>query len=157
ASSAVFGTGVLDDFFPVAIGGDVAFLNGVLKHLMSEGALERAFIDAHTTGFDEMRAAIEAQSWEALEKGSGLTRADMARFARQIAAARSAVLVYSMGLTQHRFGVENVKAVVNLMLSRGFLGRPKCGILPIRGHSGVQGGGEIGCEPNKFPGGDIDE
>jgi molybdopterin-dependent oxidoreductase alpha subunit len=157
ASSAVFGTRVMDDFFPVAIGGDVAFLNGVLKHLVADDRIDRAFIDAHTVGFEALKAAVGAQPWERLEAGSGLTRDDMARFARTFATARTSVLVYSMGLTQHRFGVDNVKAVVNLMLSRGMLGREKCGILPIRGHSGVQGGGEIGCEPNKFPGGDVDE
>jgi predicted molibdopterin-dependent oxidoreductase YjgC len=58
-----------------------------------------------------------------------------------------------MGLTQHRFGVDNVKALVNLALARGFLGREKCGIMPIRGHSGVQGGGECGVDPDKYPGG----
>jgi molybdopterin-dependent oxidoreductase alpha subunit len=156
ASSSVFGTKVMDDFFPVAIGGDVAFLNGVLKHLIAMNAVDRAFVDAHTTGFDAMRRALEGQSWEALEAGSGLARTEMERMARTFAGARTAVLVYSMGLTQHRFGVDNVKAVVNLMLSRGQLGRPRCGIMPIRGHSGVQGGGEIGCEPNKLPGGDVD-
>jgi molybdopterin-dependent oxidoreductase alpha subunit len=156
AASALFGTKIMDDFFPVALGGDVAFLNGVLKHLALWDALDSAFVEAHTAGFGEMKAALAAQTWERLEAGSGLTRADMERFARGFANARTAVLVYSMGLTQHRFGVDNVKAVVNLMLARGMLGRPKCGILPIRGHSGVQGGGEIGCEPNKFPGGDVD-
>ena len=155
--SAVLGTRVMDDFFPVSIGGDVAFLNGVLKHLVAQGAVDRAFIDTHTDGFAELAHRLAEQPWERLEAGSGLTRDDMARFATQFAAARTSVLVYSMGLTQHRFGVDNVKAVVNLMLARGMVGREKCGILPIRGHSGVQGGGEIGCEPNKFPGGDVDE
>ena len=61
-----------------------------------------------------------------------------------------AVFVYSMGLTQHEFGVDNVKAIVNLALSRGMLGRDKCGIMPMRGHSGDQGGGECGAEPDKF-------
>jgi predicted molibdopterin-dependent oxidoreductase YjgC len=63
------------------------------------------------------------------------------------------VFVYNMELTEHEFGVNNVKAVVNLALARGMLGRFKCGIMPIRGHSGVQGGGECGAEPDKFPGG----
>jgi predicted molibdopterin-dependent oxidoreductase YjgC len=58
-----------------------------------------------------------------------------------------------MGLTQHRFGVENVKDVVNLALARGMIGREKCGLMPIRGHSGVQGGSEVGCVPNTLPGG----
>ena len=157
ATSAVFGTRVMDDFFPVAIGGDVAFLSGVVKQLIADGRVDSAFIDAHTAGVEGMKAALDAQPWERLEAGSGLRRADMERFARLFASARTSVLVYSMGLTQHRFGVDNVKAVVNLMLSRGMIGREKCGILPIRGHSGVQGGGEIGCEPNKLPGGDVDE
>ncbi|MGH9668543.1 MAG: molybdopterin oxidoreductase family protein, partial [Terriglobales bacterium] len=60
---------------------------------------------------------------------------------------------YSMGLTQHRFGVDNVKAIADLALIRGNLGREKTGIMPIRGHSGVQGGGECGVDPDKFPGG----
>ena len=77
----------------------------------------------------------------------------MLRFAALYAQAKTAVFVYSMGLTQHRFGVDNVKALVNLALARGMLGREKCGILPIRGHSGVQGGGECGVDPDKFPGG----
>jgi molybdopterin-dependent oxidoreductase alpha subunit len=157
ASSAVFGTRVMDDFFPVSIGGDVAFLNGALKHLIATDALDRRFVDSHTTGFEELRGTLDAQTWEQIEAGSGLARREIERFAQAFASAQSAVLVYSMGLTQHRFGVDNVRAVVNLMLSRGMLGRPKCGILPIRGHSGVQGGGELGCEPNKFPGGDVDE
>ncbi len=58
-----------------------------------------------------------------------------------------------MGITQHRFGVDNVQAIVNLALARGFVGREKCGLMPIRGHSGVQGGAEVGAVPWSFPGG----
>jgi molybdopterin-dependent oxidoreductase alpha subunit len=77
----------------------------------------------------------------------------MLRFAEQYSRAKTAVWVYSMGLTQHRFGVDNVKALVNLALARGMVGREKCGVMPIRGHSGVQGGGECGVDPDKLPGG----
>ena len=77
----------------------------------------------------------------------------MLAFAEIIASARSAVFIWSMGITQHRFGVDNVQAIVNLALSRGFLGREKCGLMPIRGHSGVQGGAEVGAVPWTFPGG----
>src|SRR6267378_6745601 len=59
-----------------------------------------------------------------------------------------------MGITQHRFGVDNVKAIVNLALARGNVGREKAGLMPIRGHSGVQGGSEVGCVPNLLPGGE---
>jgi predicted molibdopterin-dependent oxidoreductase YjgC len=70
------------------------------------------------------------------------------------ARAKTAVFVYSMGLTQHRFGVQNVRSIATLALSRGMVGREKCGVMPIRGHSGVQAGAEVGVGPSKFPGGD---
>ena len=152
-SSAVFDTKLLDDFFQVGVGGDIAFINGVIKTLIANDQLNRKFIDKHTALFAELRTALDQQSWEMLEQRSGLKRADMQRFAALYGQAHTAVIVYSMGLTQHEFGVDNVKAVVNLALARGMLGREKCGIMPIRGHSGVQGGGECGAEPDKFPGG----
>jgi molybdopterin-dependent oxidoreductase alpha subunit len=151
--SAVFGTRIMDDFFQVGVGGDIAFLNGVLKHLIEQKQVDQAFIDQHTAGFDELTQHVAAMSWEELESASGLTRGDMRRFADQYAKAKTAVWVYSMGLTQHRFGVDNVKALVNLALARGMFGREKCGVLPIRGHSGVQGGGECGVDPDRLPGG----
>lgn len=151
--SALFGTRLMDDFFPVAVGGDIAFLNGVLKRLIETDAIDRGFVVARTTGFEELAATLAATPWETLESSSGLTRADMVRFAEEYARAETCVFVYSMGLTQHRFGVDNVKALVNLALARGMFGRAKCGVLPIRGHSGVQGGGECGVDPDKLPGG----
>ncbi len=151
--SMLFGTRLMDDFFQVAVGGDIAFLHGTLKHLIEMDAVDRAFVDAHTTGFDTLRSQLEDTRWDELEHAAGQSRDDMLRFARQVAAARTCVFVYSMGLTQHRFGVDNVKALVNLALARGTFGREKCGVMPIRGHSGVQGGGECGVDPDKYPGG----
>jgi len=152
-SSALFGTKLMDDFFQVRVGGDIAFINGALKALIEAGRLDRNFIDKHTRGFDDLKAALEQQPWDMLEQRSGLSQEQMRRFAAIYGAAESAVFVYSMGLTQHEFGVDNVKAIVDLALARGMLGREKCGIMPIRGHSGVQGGGECGAEPDRFPGG----
>lgn len=151
--SAVFGTKLADDFVQVHQGGDVAFFNGVLKHVIELGAVDRDFVDEHTRGFDGLEADLAEQSWDDLERFSGVSRAEMEAFARQVAEARSAVFVWSMGITQHRFGVDNVQAIVNLGLARGFLGREKCGLMPIRGHSGVQGGAEVGAVPWSFPGG----
>ena len=153
ASSALFGTKLMDEFFQVRVGGDIAFINGVIKTLIALNRVDQEFIAKRTTGYENLKAALAAQSWEMLEERSGLSRQEMERFALLYGHARSAVFVYSMGLTQHEFGVDNVKAIVNLALSRGMLGRDKCGIMPIRGHSGVQGGGECGAEPDKFPGG----
>src|SRR5262249_29241256 len=88
-----------------------------------------------------------------LVQASGATRDDMARFARMYADAPSAVLVWSMGITQHEFGVDNVHAILNLALARGNVGRNGSGVMPIRGHSGVQGGAEMGAYATTFPGG----
>ena len=153
ASSALFGTKLMDEFFQVRIGGDIAFINGVLKSVIASDQFDQTYIDKHTSGFAQLKNALERQSWDMLEQRSGVTRGQMQRFADVYGQAKSAVLVYSIGLTQHEFGVDNVKAIANLALARGMLGREKCGIMPIRGHSGVQGGGECGTEPDKFPGG----
>lgn len=151
--SALFGTRLADEFFQVRVGGDVAFSNGVLKWLMTRNWLDTQFIAEHTTGWEELRAAIEAQSWEELEAASGVIRDQMLRFAEMYAQAKNVVFIWSMGLTQHSFGVQNVQAVVNLALARGMLGRANAGLVPVRGHSGVQGGAECGSVPNAFPGG----
>lgn len=151
-SSALFGTRLADDFFSVRVGGDIAFINGVLKALIEMKRIDADFVARHTDGLEDMKRSLEAQEWPLLEERSGLRRLDMERFAQIYAQARSAVFVYSMGLTQHEFGVANVKAIVNLALARGMIGREKCGIMPIRGYSGVQGGGECGVEPDRFPG-----
>jgi molybdopterin-dependent oxidoreductase alpha subunit len=151
--SAVFGTRLMDDFFQVHVGGDIAFLSAALKRLIEIGGVDRAFVADRTSHWADLKAHLDELSWETLVESSGVSKTEIDRFARLYAEAQTAVFVYSMGLTQHRFGVDNVKAVVNLALARGMLGRPKTGILPIRGHSGVQGGGECGVDPAKLPGG----
>jgi molybdopterin-dependent oxidoreductase alpha subunit len=151
--SALFGTKLADAFFQIHIGGDIAFLNGVVKTLIERDWVDAQFIHDHGAGFEELKAALAEQSWEMLEKSSGTTKAEMLRFAEMLAKAQSGIFVWSMGITQHAHGVENVKAIINLCLSRGFIGRPQCGLMAIRGHSGVQGGAEVGCVPNQFPGG----
>ena len=150
ADSAVFGTRIADAFFPVHTGGDIAFIDGVLKHLLADGTVDEPFIRDHTTGFDAVREVLDGLTWEDLERHSGASRDEMGAFARMYAAARTAIFVWSMGITQHRFGVDNVKAIVNLALARGMVGREKCGLMPIRGHSGVQGGSEMGAQPGAF-------
>ncbi|WP_217923188.1 FdhF/YdeP family oxidoreductase [Miltoncostaea oceani] len=153
AESAVFGTRMTDEFFPVSIGGDIAFIAGVMKVLAATGGLDRGFIDAHTTGWDALQEALDALGFPELEASSGASRADMERFAAMYAASDSAVFVWSMGLTQHAFGSENVRAVIDLALARGNVGRPGAGLMPIRGHSGVQGGAEMGAYATALPGG----
>ncbi|HET8679944.1 MAG TPA: FdhF/YdeP family oxidoreductase [bacterium] len=151
--SALFGTKMTDRFFLVNVGGDIAFLNGTLKWMIHCGFVDRGFIDGHTAGFGELREALAAQSWDELERQSGVTRDEVQEFARVVGSARTAVFVWSMGITQHEFGEDNVRAIVNLALARGFVGRERCGLMPIRGHSGVQGGAEMGAYATVLPGG----
>ncbi|MGB2694650.1 MAG: FdhF/YdeP family oxidoreductase [Dehalococcoidia bacterium] len=151
--SAMFGTRMTDEFFQVHTGGDVAFLNGVLKVMLDQGLVDRDFIDGHSTGFDLLVTELGDQPFEQLERISGAQRADMERFARMYGEARSAVFVWSMGITQHATGSDNVRAIINTALARGNVGRPGAGLMPIRGHSGVQGGAEMGAYATALPGG----
>ena len=148
--SAMFGTRIVDDFFQIHAGGDIPFFYGVLKHLIANGWVDREFINARTAGWTELELKARIFSWEELERGAGLTRADMFRFAEAFAKARHAIVTWSMGITQHAFGSDNVRAIVNLQLSRGNVGRPHTGLMPIRGHSGVQGGAEMGGTPASY-------
>jgi molybdopterin-dependent oxidoreductase alpha subunit len=152
-ASALFGTGVADYWFPVAQRGDIAFLGGVIKILIERGWVDRDFVDRHTTGFAELAAAVAAFAWPALERQAGLPRASMEELAALFRDARTAVLVWSMGITQHARGGEAVQMIVNLGLLRGYVGRERCGLMPIRGHSGVQGGAEMGAYATALPGG----
>src|SRR5947208_7364268 len=148
--SAVWGTRFADEFFAVHTGGDIAFINGVLKHLIDNRWIDEPFVEKHTTGFYHLRVQLASLSWDELERQSGVTRDRMLAFARMYHEARTAVFVWSMGITHHRFGVDNVKAIVNLGLARGVGGGEKCGLMPIRGHSGVQGGSEMGAQPAAY-------
>ncbi len=151
--SALFGTKITDETFLINTGGDVAFLNGALKHIVEKGLADRAFIDAHTGGYDALVEALNDQSWADLEAHAGATEAEMRAFGQMVGEAKTAVFVWSTGVTQHSFGEDGVRAIVNLALTGGFIGREMCGLMPIRGHSGVQGGAEMGAYTTAFPGG----
>lgn len=156
--SALFGTRLCDRTFLVKVGGDLAFLNAVQKVLIEKGALAREFIDTATRGFEELSRALAAQPMDELVARCGLPLSEIEAFAAEIAAAERGVLVWSMGITQHQHGADTVRAIANLGLLREWIGRPGTGLMPIRGHSGVQGGAEMGAYATAFPGGvPIDE
>ena len=152
-ASALFGTRMSDGVFLVKVGGDIAFLAAVQKVILERGQEEREFIEAATTGFDEYARALREQSMDELLARSGARLADVEAFASEVAGAETGVFVWSMGITQHAHGADNVRAIVNLALLREFVGRPGTGLMPIRGHSGVQGGAEMGAYATAFPGG----
>ena len=153
AKSAVFGTDLMDYWFPVSQGGDIAFLYGVLKVLVANNWFNHEFIRDHTVDFDKLKQHVNELPFDSLEKQSGLSRTDMQEFAELIRDAKNAVLVWSMGITQHAFGGDAVSMILNLGLARGYVGRDKNGLMPIRGHSSVQGGAEMGAYSTALPGG----
>ncbi|HMF10076.1 MAG TPA: molybdopterin-dependent oxidoreductase [Thermoanaerobaculia bacterium] len=148
ASSALFGTRLADHWFDVHTGGDLAFCNGVLKALLEEPAgIDETFVREHTEGFEAATAAVRSQSWEHLAAASGVSEDRLRGFARLLVRRPRAHFIWSMGLTQNVRGVDTIRALVNVALARGLPGRPFSGLTPIRGHSGVQGGAEVGCVP----------
>lgn len=151
--SALFGTKLADRFFLINMGGDIAFINGTIKHMIENGWVDEPFIAEHTADFDALQGELARQSWEELERLAGVSREEMKAFAEMLAEAETAVFVWSMGVTQHATGEDNVRAIINLALTKGFVGRDRCGLMPIRGHSGVQGGAEMGCYSTVLPGG----
>ena len=151
--SAVFGTKITDRFFLIDVGGDIGFLNGTLKYMIEQGWVDRRFVDGYTTGFADLAAALTSQSWDELEALAGSTRTEMHGFARMLRDADRAVFVWSMGVTQHSSAEDAVRTIINLGLSKGYVGRPGSGLMPIRGHSGVQGGAEMGAYATALPGG----
>jgi molybdopterin-dependent oxidoreductase alpha subunit len=152
-SSALFGTDLMDYWFPVSQGGDIAFLCGVLKILIENHWVNQDFIAQCTEGLAELESQLAPLKFDTLEAQAGLPRSSMQEFAELIRDADKAVLVWSMGITQHAFGGDAVSMILNLGLLKGYVGRDKCGLMPIRGHSSVQGGAEMGAYSTAFPGG----
>jgi len=151
--SALFGTRLTDLFVPVQVGGDLALLNAAQKLLVERGAIAEDFIAQATTGFETLVAELERQPLDALLATAGVTRPQAEALVDELVAADRAIFVWSMGITQHAHGGDTVRAIVNLGLLREAVGRPGTGMMPIRGHSGVQGGAEMGAYATALPGG----
>ncbi len=145
--SLLFGTHIASEYVQPHIGGDIALLTGVAKCVLELGGHQPSFIDQHTEGFSAFRQQIESTPWSEIEAGAGVARETIARLGRMYIAAGNAVIGWTMGITHHLHGVENVQMIANLALLRGMVGRPHAGLLPIRGHSNVQGMGSVGVKP----------
>ena len=152
AESALLGTRMTDAFFQVNTGGDEAFATGALKLLIEEGGVDERFVAERATGFEAVREECARHTLADLGAMSGVGEDGLRGFADMYRAAESAVFVWSMGITQHACGSDNVRALLNVALARGNVGRPGAGLMPIRGHSGVQGGAEMGAYATAFPG-----
>jgi molybdopterin-dependent oxidoreductase alpha subunit len=147
-------TRISSEYYQPKAGGDPAVLTGLCKWLIEAddraraagepAVIDHAFIAEHTTGFEAFADWCRAAAWEEIEQASGLPRADIARAAATYARSKAAIGVYGMGLTQHRYGVANVRLICNLLLLKGNIGRPGAGVCPVRGHSNVQGQRTVG-------------
>jgi len=146
-SSLLFGSDVSDLYLQPRIGGDIAVLKALLKGVIARGAVDETFVRDYTSGWEGVRRDAEESHWDELLRACGLTRAEVDAAVAQICEAKRGIFLWAMGLTHHEHGVDNVLALSNLALARGWLGRPGCGLLPIRGHSNVQGVGSVGVSP----------
>ena len=154
-------TKIASDYYQLRIGGDLAAVTGIIKHVLERGAkahadgepalLDEHFIEDHTEGFDALRASIEAADWPDIEAESGLDQARLRDAGERFLRAERAIICWGMGITQHRRSVATIQTLVNLMLLRGHIGRPGAGICPVRGHSNVQGDRTMGIHEQPSP------
>ena len=144
------GTAISDHFVQVRVGGDVALLKALQKHVLEAErrtpgkVLDADFIERHTEGFEAWREALDAADAAELVEASGASAAEIRAAADVYTRARRVIVCWCMGLTQHRHAVANVQEIVNLLLLRGNLGKRGAGVCPVRGHSNVQGDRTMG-------------
>jgi len=147
ARSMLFGSKIADAYLQPHIGGDIALLAGIAKSVIERGAVDEAFIASATEGWEEFRTGIERMSWDDIVTDSGIDRDAIEAVTEMYAGSRNTIFCWAMGLTHHEHGVENVQMLANVAMMRGMLGRPNTGLLPLRGHSNVQGIGSMGVTP----------
>lgn len=145
--SLLLGTKIATDYYQPHIGGDLAMLTGIAKRIEEMGAVDHRMLENHCEGWPELSDRLQAFGWDEICAKSGLAKSDIDRLAEAYAAAKNAVFCWTMGITHHAHGVQNVQAIAALALMRGMVGRPNAGLLPIRGHSNVQGIGSVGVTP----------
>ncbi|MEM7763144.1 MAG: FdhF/YdeP family oxidoreductase [Pseudomonadota bacterium] len=141
------GTDIASDYLQPNIGTDAILLAGLAKATMAMDASDQRFIDQHTTNSDAWMAEVAAMSWADITATTGIAQSDIEAVAAHYAGAKQVVFAWGMGVTHHLHGVENIEAISNLALLRGMIGRRGAGLLPLRGHSNVQGIGTIGVKP----------
>ncbi len=133
-------------------GTDVALVNAMAHVIVKEGLENPEFIEDRTKGFEEWKSSLDEFTPEYAEKLTGVPAAEIAKAARAYAGSTKAGIFYTMGITQHTHGVDNVSTLANLALLTGNIGREYTGINPLRGQNNVQGACDVGSLPNVYPG-----
>ena len=145
--SLLFGPKIASLYVQPHIGGDLALLTGVAKRIVEMQAHDEEFLTKYCDHWPELQASLAAHDWDDIYRKAGVGPQAIQAIATRYAAAENVVFTWTMGITHHAHGVENVEAIANLALLRGMVGRPNAGLLPIRGHSNVQGIGSMGVTP----------
>lgn len=141
-----------DLFLSPRAGTDLVLLNAVARYIVEQGWEAREFIGARTAGFDAWKESLAPFTLDHAESTTGIPRAEIVRMAEMFHAARSACILWAMGVTQHQNGSDTSTAICNLLLVTGNFGRPSTGGYPLRGHANVQGVSDFGCLPAFLPG-----
>jgi molybdopterin-dependent oxidoreductase alpha subunit len=145
--SMLFGSEIASKYVQPTIGGDIALFAGIAKHLIERGLVDNDFCDSATDDYDLLKAMVESLSWSEIEQASCVAKSEIVEAAEMYRRSKNTIFGWSMGITHHQHGVENVQWIVNLALLRGMIGREGAGLMPIRGHSNVQGLGTMGVSP----------
>ncbi len=147
ASMLKGGDWIASAYLQPRIGTDIALFKGIAKAIIAMNSQDQAFIDQYSNGYQEFKTDIDNIEWSFIESQTGVARVDIERVAQLYAQSTHAVFAWGMGMTHHLHGVENVEYIANLAMLRGMLGKFGTGLLPLRGHSNVQGIGTIGVKP----------
>lgn len=138
------GTQLADEFMQIRLGGDQALFQALGKVLIELDALDHDFIEHYTEGFEAWRDQVMSLDWAEVELASGLTERQIRKVARMIADAKSVIVCWAMGITQHTNAVATIRDVASVLLATGNIGKPGAGLCPVRGHSNVQGDRTMG-------------
>ena len=141
-----------DLWLGIDVGSDIALANTVAREIIHAGMANMEFIHHSTSGFDAFAEAVEPYTLQQGEEITGVPAAAIRSLAHAYATAGTAQLCWTLGITEHHNGTDNVLALINLALLTGHVGRYGSGLVPIRGQNNVQGGGDMGALPNKLPG-----
>ncbi len=134
------------------LGTDVALINGLMHVLIKNGWYDRAFVDERTEKFEELKAVVDQYPPEKVSEITGIPAADLEKAAEYYGKAKRATILYTMGITQHTTGVDNVKSLANLAMLTGHIGKESTGVNPLRGQNNVQGACDLGGLPNVYTG-----
>ena len=133
-------------------GTNVAFANGMAHIIIRDGLADQAFIDARTQGFEDFKALVESYTPDRVAQICEIPEDDLVAAAHMYATAKAAPIMYCLGVTEHSTGTEGVMSLSNLAMICGKIGRPGCGVNPVRGQNNVQGACDMGAQPTDFTG-----